>query len=267
MVEFSGGNFGEVFKQHCIRQEFTNANNPEQNGVVERALGIIQNAALAACTQAPEICPLVELPPTESLWAKAVHWSGETLNHTATTVIPGNKSPDESWHSAAAPAPPHPFLHPAYCRWNRPSRSSTRTESCFFSCSGHRRASDSLQVLTRANKVVDTRDVKWQATLELEAPSFQLPEVPEQGGTQRLKDAPEPGGADNFSSDPTTPLQRLGRGTPHQLRVVSPMTQAVMFYEPKMWSRTMHQRPAANRPTAILPLGMGVTRQPLAVEP
>ncbi|CAN0450323.1 unnamed protein product, partial [Laminaria digitata] len=42
--EFFGGELGEVCKQFCIKQEFTNADSPKQNGVVERALGIIQNA-------------------------------------------------------------------------------------------------------------------------------------------------------------------------------------------------------------------------------
>ena len=82
--EFFRGELGEVCKQFCIKQEFTNADSPKQNGVVERSLGIIQNAALAACTQAPIIFPLVQLPPTESLWAEAVHWSCDSLNHTAT---------------------------------------------------------------------------------------------------------------------------------------------------------------------------------------
>ena len=75
-------------KQFCIKQEFTNADSPKQSGVVERALGIIQNAALAACIQAPIIFPLVQLPPTESLWAEAVHWACDALNHTATTTTP-----------------------------------------------------------------------------------------------------------------------------------------------------------------------------------
>ena len=61
---FFGGEFGEVCKHHCIKQEFTNADSPKQNGVVERALGIIQNAGLAACIQAPIIFPHVQLPPT-----------------------------------------------------------------------------------------------------------------------------------------------------------------------------------------------------------
>ena len=40
--EFFRGEFGEVCQQYCIKQEFTNADSPQQNGVVERALGIIQ---------------------------------------------------------------------------------------------------------------------------------------------------------------------------------------------------------------------------------
>ena len=68
--EFVGGEFGEVCKKHCIKQEFTNADNPKKNGVVERALGIILNAGLSACIQAPIIFPYIQLPPTKSLWAE-----------------------------------------------------------------------------------------------------------------------------------------------------------------------------------------------------
>ena len=115
--EFFGGEFGEVCKQHCIKQEFTNADSPQQNGVAERALGIIQTAGLAACIQALIIVPDIQLPPTKSLRAGAVHWACDVLDHTATTENPGNKSPHEMWYGAAARASPHPFLRPAYCRW------------------------------------------------------------------------------------------------------------------------------------------------------
>ena len=81
-------------------------------------------------------------------------------------------------------------------------------------------------MLTRANKVVETRDVTWEATLSIGTPSPPLPEMPEQGGTVDLEEAPEPGGTDVYESAPTTPLPVLGRGIPHQLRAVSPMTQA-----------------------------------------
>ena len=88
--EFSGGEFEEACKQHCIKQKFTNADSPKQNGVVERVLGIIQNAGLVACIQVPIIFPHVQLPPTTSLWAEAVHWACDALNHTAATSNPGN---------------------------------------------------------------------------------------------------------------------------------------------------------------------------------
>ena len=165
--EFFGGEFGEVCKQFCIKQEITNADSPKQNGVVERALGIIQNAALAACIQVPIVFPLVQLPPTESLWAEAVHWSCDALNHTATTANPVNESPREMWHGAAASASPHPFLRSAYCRWSRPSKSSPRAESRFFLGPGIDHPSDSLGMLTRGKRVVKTRDVTWEATLDV----------------------------------------------------------------------------------------------------
>ena len=97
--ELFGGDFGYVCRQYCIKQEFTNAKCPEPNGVAERALGIIQNAALAARIQAPILFPHVELPLSETLWAEAVYWACEALNRTATTFNPGNKSPYEMWHA------------------------------------------------------------------------------------------------------------------------------------------------------------------------
>ena len=65
------------------------------NGVAERALGVIQNAALAARIQARILFPHIELPPSQTLWPEAVHWASEALNRTATTSNPGSKSPYE----------------------------------------------------------------------------------------------------------------------------------------------------------------------------
>ena len=163
--EFFGGEFGDVCRQYCIKQEFTNAKSPELNGVTERALGIIQNAALAARIQAPILFHHVELPRSETLSAEAVQWACEALNRTATTSNPGNKSPYEMWHGKAAPASPHPFLRPGYCRWNRPSKSFPRCESSFYLGPGIDHPRDSLRMLTRANKVVETRDVTWELSL------------------------------------------------------------------------------------------------------
>ena len=59
--EWYGGDFGSVCRHYCIKQEFTSAKCPELNGVAERALGIIQNAALAARIQAPILFPHIKL--------------------------------------------------------------------------------------------------------------------------------------------------------------------------------------------------------------
>ena len=205
-------------------QEFANADIPKQNGVAERALGIMQNAALAECIQAPIIFPLVQLSPTESLWAEAVHRSCDALNHIATTANPGNKSPHEMWHGTAAPASPHPFHRPAYCRRNRPSKSFPRAESCFYLGPGIDYPSDSLRVLSRADKVVETRDTTSEATLDVKASLPKLLALQGQGGMDELEDAPEQGWTDDFDSAPTTPLPVLGGGIPYQLRAVFPET-------------------------------------------
>ena len=207
-----------------MKQEFTNTDSPKQNGVVERALDIIQNAALAACIQALIIFPHAILPPTKSLWPEAVLWTTNALNLTTTTANPGNKPPHEMWYGTVAHDSPHPFLCPACCRWKRPSKLFPRAESWFYLGPGIDHPSDSLWMLTRANKVVETRDVTWEATLNEGAPPHSLPEIPELGGTMELGEDHEPSGTGVFSSAPTTPLPALGRGIPHQLRAVSPMT-------------------------------------------
>ena len=73
--------------------------------------------------------------------------------------------------------------------------------------------------------MVESRDVTWEATLDVEASPPRLLELPEQGGAEELEDAPVPGGTDGFDSDPMTPLPVFGRGIPHQLRAASPKTQ------------------------------------------
>ena len=91
-------------------------------------------------------------------------------------------------------------------------------------------------MLTRANKVVETRQVTWEAPPVMEVPPVQLqqlasPElagVPalgrtsEQGGESELGETAEPGGIDDFDSGPANRLPMLGRGIPHQPQVASP---------------------------------------------
>ena len=107
-------------------------------------------------------------------WAEAVHWACEALNRTATTANSGNKLPHEMWYGNAALASPHPFLRPGYCRWNRPSKSFPRCESSFYLGPGINYPHDSLRMLTRASKVVETRDVTWEALSAMVVPPVQL---------------------------------------------------------------------------------------------
>ena len=64
--EFCGGKFGDLCRSQCIMQEFT-ADSPQFNGVAERALGLIETAAMAGRIQARELIPGAQLPATESL--------------------------------------------------------------------------------------------------------------------------------------------------------------------------------------------------------
>ena len=97
----------------------------------------------------------------------------------------------------------------------------------------------SSRMLTRENKVVETTDVTWEATLRAGAPSPPLPEMPEQGVTMELGEAPEPGGTGDLTSSSATPLPVLGRGIPHQLRAgVS---------DDASWQRFVSRRCAAER--------------------
>ena len=145
------GKIGEVCKQLCIKQDFTNADSPKQNGVVERALGIIQNVGLPACIQAPVIFPRVQ-PPTKFLRAGAVYNACDPLNHTASTANPRYTSPHEMWYGTAQPDSPHSFLRPAYCRWKRATKSHPRVGSCSYLGPGIDHPSDSLRVLTQGKE-------------------------------------------------------------------------------------------------------------------
>ena len=109
--------------------------------------------------QAPIRFPHDVLLPSDTLWADAVHRACEALNRTATTSNPGYRSPHEMWYGEAASASPHPFLHLGYCGWNLPSMSFPRCESSFYLEPGIDHLRDMLRMLTRGNKVVETKDV------------------------------------------------------------------------------------------------------------
>ena len=181
--EFFGGEFASVCNELLIKQEFTPAYSPQYNGVAERGLGLIEEAAMAARIQAKVLFGHVQLPKTDRLWAEAMHWACEALNHTACSANPDSKSPYEMWYGEPRPARPYPFLKPAYCRWQRPSKLLPKGESCFYVGPSRDHPRDCHRVLTRAGTIQETRDVTWEALpSQLPPPQPPLPiEIAEEG--------------------------------------------------------------------------------------
>ena len=65
--EFLGGEFASVCNELSIKQECTPAYSPQYNGVAERRLGFIEEAAMAARIQAKALLGHVQLPKTDNL--------------------------------------------------------------------------------------------------------------------------------------------------------------------------------------------------------
>ena len=67
-------------------------------------MGLLEEAAMAALIQAKFLFGHVQLPKTDRLWAEAMHWACEALNHTACSANPDCKSPYEMWYGEPRPA-------------------------------------------------------------------------------------------------------------------------------------------------------------------
>ena len=94
----SGNHAASVVPSKSSRQQTA----PKYNVVAERALALINDAALAARIQAPILYP--GAPSYPSLWAEVVSWACHVLNRTAITANPGDKSSYEmSYGSPPAP--------------------------------------------------------------------------------------------------------------------------------------------------------------------
>ena len=206
----NGGEFfHEEFESLCnellIEQELTPAYSPQYNGVAERGLGVIEAAAMAARIQAIVLFDYVQLPKTDKLWAEAMPWACEALNHTACSANPDSKSPYEMLFGETFPTRPYPFLNPAYCRWQRPSKMLPKGESCFYVGPSRDHPRDCHRVLTRAGTIQETRDVTWEAPpSRFPPPQPPLPiEVAEEGGEE----------SDGDAEAEVWPLE--GRGIPH----------------------------------------------------
>ena len=181
--EFFGGAFGELCRKRCIKQEFTPADSPKYNGVAERALGLINDAAAAARIQATELYP--GAPDYPSLWAEAVSWACHALNCTATTANPGDESPYEMWYGLPPPrGAVWPFLKPAVCRVKRNNKSQPKAQDCYYVGPAIDHPRDCIRVLTANRSILTTRNVTWRhVPLSRLAPPQQLPPIAEEGGS------------------------------------------------------------------------------------
>ena len=179
--EFFGGAFGELCRKCGIKQEFTPADSPKYNGVAERALGLTNDAAVAARIQATELYP--NAPNYPSLWAKAASWACHALNCTATTANPGDKSPYEMWYGSPPPrGAVWPFLKPAVCRIKRNNKSQPKAQDCYYVGPSVNHPRDCMRVLTANRSIQTTRNVTWrQVPLSPPTPSNQLLHIAEEG--------------------------------------------------------------------------------------
>ncbi|CAM9437793.1 unnamed protein product [Pylaiella littoralis] len=179
--EFFEGSFGELCRKRGIKQEFTPADSPKYNGVAERGLALINDAAVAARIQATEMFP--GAPDFPSLWAEAVSWACHALNLTATTANPGDKSPYELWYGSP---PPHggvwPFLKPAVCRVKRDNKSQPKAQDCHYVGPGVNHPRDCMRVITASRSILTTRHVTWRHVPPAPlAPPQPLPPIIEEG--------------------------------------------------------------------------------------
>ncbi|CAM9430113.1 unnamed protein product [Scytosiphon promiscuus] len=159
--ELFGASFEELCRQHAIRQEFTKANSPDNEGATEMALGMVLDAALAARIQAPTLYP--GAPTYPSLWAEAVSWACDALNRTAMADNPGSKSPYELWHGRPpSPGETQPFLRPAICRLKRGSNSEPEAKICFYLGPEVEQPRGGMRVVTENRSVLTVRSVAWQ---------------------------------------------------------------------------------------------------------
>ena len=175
-----GGAFGELCRKRGIKQEFTPADSPKYNGVAERTLGLIDDAAVAACIQTTELYP--SAPNYPSLWAEAASWACHALNRTATTANPGDKSPYEILYGSPPPrGAVWPFLKPAVCRVKRNNKSQPKAQDCRYVGPGVKHPRHCMRVLTANHSILTTRNVTWrQVPLSPLVPSKQLLPIAEE---------------------------------------------------------------------------------------
>ena len=107
----------------------------------------------------------VQLLKTDEFWTEDMHWACKAMNHTACFANPDFKSLYEMWFGGPRPSGPYPFLKPAYCRCQRPSKLLPKGESCVYVGPSRDHPRDCHRVLTGARTMQETRDVTWEVLL------------------------------------------------------------------------------------------------------
>jgi len=151
------GQFAEVCRRHGIKQEFTPPHTPKYNGVAERALGMITDAALASRIQATQLFP--DAPNNPGLWAEAISCACHQLNCTSTTANEGDKSPYELFHGSPPPVgATYPFLKPAVFKSRRKTKSEPKGAKGWYLGPAHNHPRDCVRMLTEAGTVKVKRE-------------------------------------------------------------------------------------------------------------
>ena len=182
---FFGGAFGELCRKRGNKQEFTPADSPKNNGVAERELGLINDAAVAARIQATELYP--SAPNYPSLWAEAVSSACHALNCTATTANPGDESPYEMWYGSPPPrGEVWPFLKPAVCRVKRNNKSQPKALDCYYVEPGVNHPRDCMRLLIANRSILTTRtSLGDKYPFPLRSPRSNCPLSPKRGSLQQ----------------------------------------------------------------------------------
>ena len=96
--EFTGAIFNKVCDRHVVRQDFTPPDTPKMNGVAERGLNLILEAAQAAILELPRLFPDIRIPASSYLWPEACFWAGEAFNRIATAANFDQKTSYKLFH-------------------------------------------------------------------------------------------------------------------------------------------------------------------------
>ncbi|CAB1112933.1 unnamed protein product [Ectocarpus sp. CCAP 1310/34] len=189
------GQFSKTCRKWGIKQEKTPPHTPKYNGVAERWLGIISDAALASRIQAKEMFP--DAPTDPALWAEAIACACHQLNCTATTANPGDKSPYEMFHGKPPPAGSvYPFLKPAVYKARRERKSHPKGRKGWYLGPAHNHPRDCVRMLTEAGTVVTTRNFTWRHVPAVSPVPPQLPlaDIGEGGEGEGSEDTSSRGG-------------------------------------------------------------------------